>query len=146
MRQILAAAVFALALAAPAVAEEGAKPAPGQYVDIISTALPVVDGGKLRNYVFITARLSINPRVDAQAMKAKEPYFRDALVRTAHRTPFTVPGNWATLNQEALRNTIYRQAVAIAGPGVVTGVTITSITPQRSAGMAQHSGGAGIVP
>jgi hypothetical protein len=115
-------------------------------VDIISTAIPVIDGGKIRNYVFITARLSLSPRVDAQVWKAKEPYFRDAIVRAAHRTPFSVPGDWSKINEEALRVTLYRQASAIAGPGIITGASITSAQAQRTAGMVHPSRGPGIIP
>jgi hypothetical protein len=141
MRASLILMVSALAIAAPAVAGEGgAKPAVGQYVDLQPVAVPVVDGGRLRNYVFVSVRLNLAARVDPTVLRAKAPYFRDALVRTSHRTPFSVPGDWTRIDEAALKASLYRQASAIAGPGVITGVVITSSQPQRTAGMLKPHG------
>jgi flagellar basal body-associated protein FliL len=131
MRRRLFPIIVLAVLATPALAQEGAPAAVGQYVDVSPVAVPVVDGGRLRNYVFVNLRLTLARGVDNQKLRAKEPYFRDALVRTSHRTPFTIPGNWSAIDQQALRNAMWRQATAIAGPGVITNVLITQATPQR---------------
>lgn len=49
-------------------------------------ALPVVSDGHLVNYIYVNLRLTLSPKADADKLREKEPYFRDALVRAAHRT------------------------------------------------------------
>ena len=142
MRAVLLAFTSLLVLAAiPASAAEGSKGPVGQYVDLQPVAVPVVDGGRLRNYVYVTVRLNLSARVDPTVLQAKAPYFRDALVRSSHRTPFTVPGDWTRIDEAALKASLFRQASAIAGPGVITGVVISSTQPQRRAGMLTPHGG-----
>ena len=141
MRALFIAAAALALFAVPAGAEEGSgKPPVGQYVDLQPVAVPVVDGGHLRNYVFVTVRLNLSARVDPMAMRAKAPYFRDALVRTSHRTPFSVAGDWTRIDEAALKASLFRQASAIAGPGAITGVVVSSSQPQRRAGMLQPHG------
>src|SRR5580704_6387173 len=96
--------------AVPASAAEGGKPPVGQYVDLQPVAIPVVDGGRLRNYVFVSVRLNLSARVDPTATQTKAPYFRDALVRSSHRTPFSVPGDWTRIDETALKASLFRQA------------------------------------
>ncbi|HWE46241.1 MAG TPA: hypothetical protein VG407_09455 [Caulobacteraceae bacterium] len=130
-----------LALSAvAATAAEGSKTPVGQYVDLQPVAIPVVADGKLRNYVFVSVRLNLSARADPTALRAKAPYFRDALVRTSHRTPFAIPGDWTRIDEAALKASLFRQASVLAGPGVITGVVITSSQPQRRVGMLQPRG------
>src|ERR1700683_725530 len=79
-----------------------AKPA-GQYVDLSPVPLPVVVGGRLVNYVFVYVRINLAPGGDTPRWRDKEPYFRDALVRLGHRTPFTVPGDYTRLDEARLK-------------------------------------------
>ncbi|KAF7441440.1 hypothetical protein A1F99_142760 [Pyrenophora tritici-repentis] len=37
-----------------------------------------------------------------EQMRPKEAYFRDALVKAAHRTPFSVAGDWTRLDEARL--------------------------------------------
>jgi hypothetical protein len=137
-RRAIASLLFALALAAPTIAlaeKPAAKAGSGQYVDLAAMALPVVDAGRIKNYVFVAIRLELSPKADSTRWRTKEPYFRDALIRAAHRRPFSVPGDWTRVDETALRATALAEAVKIAGPGVVTRVTILSTTPQRRTGM-----------
>ncbi|MBS0296067.1 MAG: hypothetical protein JSR45_07130 [Proteobacteria bacterium] len=124
--------LIAAALAAPAVTatqalageEGGSSKVVGQYVDLAPVGLPVVDGGKLRNYVFVSVRLLLASGVDPNKTREKEPYFRDALVRASHRRPFSVPGQWMSIDVNAMKATMLREAAAIVGPGVVTQVVL----------------------
>jgi hypothetical protein len=133
--------VLALIAAGPAFAAEKAKggkdeePNNGQYVNVSPVAAPIVLRGQLINYVFVTARLDVAPNVDASRMRDKEPYFRDALVRAAHRTPFVKPGDYTHVNEPMLKSTLLAEAVRIAGPGVFTGVEILSAQPQKVMGL-----------
>ena len=127
--RVLAALLLSLFFAAPALA--GSSEAPLQFVDVGPVALPVIQQGKLRNYVFVTMRLHLSPQADSETWRDKEPYFRDALVRAGHRTPFVIPGDWMKLDQAALKRSMLTEAVRIAGPNIFTSVEVVRSAPQR---------------
>lgn len=108
----------------------------GQYVDVSPVAAPVVTpDGRLVNYVFVTVRLGLASGADAASLRAKEPFFRDALVRAAHRTPFTSQDSYAKVDEARLKAAMKREAAAIAGAKTITAVTIVSQAPKRSTGL-----------
>jgi flagellar basal body-associated protein FliL len=131
-RQILAALPFALAAGAAAASETPArKDAGGQYVDLAPVALPIVLNNRLINYVFVSIRINLSASADAAKMREKEPWFRDALVRTAHRTPFTKSTNYTVVDDARLKAALMRDATAIVGARNLASVTITSQTPKQ---------------
>jgi hypothetical protein len=134
MRRVLSFAFAILALSASSGSAEEDKKV-GQYVDLAPVGLPIVSDGQLRNYVFVNLRLHLRNGIDPLKLREKEPYFRDALVRASHRRPFVVAGDWTRIDEPALKTEMLRQAASIAGPGVVTAVQLTSVTPQRRTGL-----------
>jgi len=72
----------------------------------------------------MTARIDLTPSADLARWRDKEPYFRDALVRAGHRTPFTVPTDYTRLDEPRLKAALFRAAAAITGPGVVAGIEL----------------------
>jgi hypothetical protein len=128
-RTLIAAAALALA-AGPALAEGAPEKNVGQYVDLAPVGLPIVADGQLVNYVFVYVRINLTGSANASLWRQKEPYFRDALIRSGHRTPFTVPGDYQVIDVAKLTSTMYRDAVAIAGPGVVKSVVVSSQAPR----------------
>jgi hypothetical protein len=131
--------VLSLLLATPAAAAEHGggekKEVVGQYVDISVVALPVIAQGKLINYVFVSLRLNLNKGVDPVSLREKEPYFRDALVRGAHRTPFTDPKSYIRLDEAALKRFMMAEAARIAGPRAVANVQIVTAQPKQVSGL-----------
>src|SRR5271168_4496718 len=103
----------------------------GQYVDLQPVALPIVVDGQLVNYIFVHVRINLRTGADIIKVREKEPFFRDALVRDAHRTPFTVPSDWQKVDEAKLIAVMTRDAVAITGPGIVSSVAITSQIPEK---------------
>ena len=103
----------------------------GQYVDLQPVGLPIVAKGQLINYVFVYVRLNLNSSANAARLREREPYFRDALVRASHRTPFTLAADYNKVDVPRLTSTLYREASAIAGPGQIRSVVITSQQPRR---------------
>src|SRR3712207_6320443 len=93
LRALILAAMVASAPAAALAA--GTKAAPeadsGPHVDLAAVGVPIIVNGRIQNYVFVQARLNVARGQDAIALRAKEPWYRDALVRAAHRTPFVNP-------------------------------------------------------
>jgi len=83
------------------------------------------------NYVFVEARILLSASADAFALRDKEPFFRDALVREAYRTPFQAAGSLNRIDEARLKAVLARDAAAIAGPGKVIGVAVDNQTPQH---------------
>ena len=135
---------FSFLVAVPALAAEksgkDSKEGGGQYVNISPVAAPIVLNGQLINYVFVTVRLNLAPNVDALRMREREPYYRDALVRAAHRKPFVKPGDYTHVDEPALKSAMMAEAVRVAGPHVVTSVEILSSQPQKLTGLPRPEG------
>jgi hypothetical protein len=127
---ILALPLVALA-AAPAQADDKEPKAVGQYVDLQPVAMPIIVSGQLVNYVFVYLRINLTGGADVIRLRTKEPFFRDALVRLGHRTPFTVTGDWQKIDERRLCAAMLHDAQVIAGPGNVASVVVTSQAPQR---------------
>ena len=140
MRALLTAIAFIAATATAAQANEGGekKDEGGQYVNISPVALPIVVGGKVVNYVFVNVRIDLAPSADAVKIREREPYFRDALVRAAHRTPFTLAGDYTKIDEARLRAAVMRDAAALTGRGVIRNVVIVSQAP-KSQRVRAHS-------
>ena len=135
-RTLLAAALAvtsALALPASAAEEkkEGGKQDVGQYVDLQPVGLPIVSKGRLVNYVFVYVRINLTSAANAARWREKEPFFRDALVRAGHRTPFTHGTDLSQVDVPRLTAALTRDAAAIAGPGQIRSVVVTSQAPRR---------------
>jgi hypothetical protein len=133
-RALLALAPALLATAAQASAPPK-KEAAGQYVDLSPIALPVVVDGRLVNYIFVSLRLNLAPSADSVKLRAKEPWFRDAMVRAGHRTPFTNPKNYLVLDEARLKATLLREAGAISGAKNFTSAAVLSMTPKQRSGL-----------
>ncbi len=128
------AAVLCLALiclAAPAVAADKTTEIP-RYVNLSPVALPVVVNGQVINYVFVAVRIDLTTAVDPSAVGLKEPYFRDALVREAHRTPFTLASDYTKIDQVKLCAALLADARAIAGANAIVDVRVLTQTPKST--------------
>ncbi|MDB5419692.1 MAG: hypothetical protein JWP50_3111 [Phenylobacterium sp.] len=126
---IAAVTFFAVASGAHAAATGAAQV--GQYVDLQPVGLPVVVRGQLVNYVFVYVRVNLAADADVTQLRDKEPYFRDALVRMAHRTPFTVAGDYNRIDEGRLTAALAREASAIVGAGAIRSVVVSSQAPQH---------------
>lgn len=129
-RALIAAALLLLTQPAQAAEKAGAAQV-GQYVDLQPVALPIVVRGQLVNYVFVYVRVNLAAGADTARLRQKEPFFRDALVRMSHRTPFTDPTDYNRIDEGRVTAGLMREASAIAGQGVVRSVVVTSQTPQH---------------
>lgn len=131
-KRLLSLAAPLLILVGSAHAAEDKKPKEvGQYVDLQPVGLPIVVDGQLVNYVFVYVRVNLQPSADVTKVRDKEPAFRDALVRDAHRTPFVIPTDWQKVDERKLVAAMTRDAALITGPGIVASVAVTSQTPQK---------------
>jgi hypothetical protein len=133
-RRDLIAASLAVSAIAPVASAEDA-PAGGQSLNMPGVGLPIIAEGRLRNYVFVSLRLHLGGSATPETMRTKEAFLRDALVRSAHQTPFVVADDWTRIDGVAMCASLMRSAAAIAGRGAVTRVEIVSQAPRRRTGV-----------
>jgi len=119
--------------------KEGGKDV-GQYVDLAPVALPIVAQGRLVNYVFVNVRILLTSRANSSKLRTLEPYFRDALVRAAHRTPFTSTKDYLSVDTARLEASLRADAVRIGGAENIASVKVTSQTPKKRYGVGAPSG------
>ncbi|MES2861888.1 MAG: hypothetical protein V4701_10465 [Pseudomonadota bacterium] len=138
-RDLFALGTLALAGAAAtsATASEDAASEGTPSLNIAGVGLPIISGGRIRNYVFVTIRLYLGGGQTPETMRAKDPYFRDALVRAAHRTPFVVADDWTRVNETAISAMLMSAAPAISGAGSVVRADVVTQTPRRRTGVRQ---------
>ena len=134
---IAASAALPVAAAATEARAEGGGGSTAPILNIAGVGLPVIEDGRIRNYVFVSLRLHLGGSATPETMRPKEAYFRDALVRAAHRTPFTVPGDHTRLDEARISASLMRASTAIAGRGGVRRVEILAQAPRRRTGVRQ---------
>lgn len=122
------AAAASSALAAPDAED---VPEAGTDIDIAGVVLPVIIDGKAKNYVFVAVKLHLVAGKPAEPVRIKEAYYRDALVRTAHRVSLAVPQDWNRLNEAGIKGAVMAIAGVVSGPGVVQSVEVISQMPRR---------------
>jgi hypothetical protein len=89
-------------------------------------AVPVVRDGKLVNYLFVSLRIQISPRVDLWRTREKAQFLRDALVRASHATALADPNDINKLNEELALQVYRAAAVQSLGQDAVAGISIIS--------------------
>ena len=139
---ILMSALFCLLAPGIALSAAGGekKEVTAQYVDLAPVALPVIVRGRVVNYIFLKVRLNLAVSADSTKLRTKEPYFRDALIRAAHRTPFTDPKSYVRIDEARLKSVLLKEAGAIAGPRNFIGVSIESQTPKQRSNLPKPQG------
>ncbi len=132
-------ALGSLALAGAAATSASASDAPadpgGAALNIAGVGLPIISGGRIRNYVFVTIRLYLGGGQTPETMRAKDPYFRDALVRAAHRTPFVLADDWTRVDDAAVCAMLMAAVPAISGAGSVVRAEVALQAPRRRTGV-----------
>lgn len=131
-RDLLALSLTAAATAGATRAEEASPERASNNFDMAQIALPVIADGMVRNYIFLRIRLRVAMGGDPTVLRPKEAFFRDHIVRAAHRTPFTRPDDWNRLNGRAIAESLLAAGDSIAGPRVVRRVEILSQLPRRT--------------
>ena len=137
-RRLILSLVLTATLAGGAASASSGPPKPastGQFVDISPVGLPVVHERRLINYVFVSVRVKLTGSANLMALREKEPYFRDALVKLAHRRPFTRLDDFTSLDEGAIRAALTSELIRIAGPRQIAGVEVTRQAPQKRMGL-----------
>lgn len=137
MKRLLLLPGLLLMLAAPARAEVDGKTTSNQTIQMESVALPVIVKGALLNYIFVSIRLELMPKADGAAVRAREQFFRDDLVRAGHRAPFpfTRFDDYTKVDEAKVAAEILRAAPGIVGPGLIKTAVITKQVSQKMIGV-----------
>lgn len=106
-------AALALLAAAPAFASppegghgEAASQTPDEKevsrsVELGGLVFPVFDEkGKLKNYLFVNARMLVGPGKDPWKYREQAHFIRDAVIRAAHRTSFDLKNDPTKLDEK----------------------------------------------
>ena len=126
-------AVLLMALASPALANskkeekkgEGEAPAPDPIVKMLPFAAPIVEDGKLVNYIFLNLSLKMADGVPVTVMTGQEPILRDAVIRAAYRMPFNKADSYNEVDAGRLKAVVLREAATLLGKGKIVSVEIT---------------------
>lgn len=117
-----AAAVLATTAAPAAAQEHGAEPeAPDEAevarsVELGGMVFPVFDDKrKLKNYLFISARMLAGPGKDVWKYREQQHFIRDAIVRASHKVSFHQKDNFKKLDEKLAAAECLKAANAVVG-------------------------------
>ena len=116
-----AAAVAVAAMPASAQEHGAASEAPDEVevarsVELGGMVFPVFDEKrKLRNYLFINARMLAGPGKDVWKYREVQHFIRDAIVRASHKVSFHQQGNFKKLDEKLAAAECLKAANAVVG-------------------------------
>ena len=139
---IAASLTAALAPAASAFAPPAAEPTHGgdtpneaevaRSLELGGLVFPVFDEKlKLKNYLFISARMLAGPGKDVWKYREQQHFIRDGILRAAHKTSFHAKGNLKKLDETLAAAECLKAANQIVGEqGALVQMTFTQIASQ----------------
>ena len=131
LRSFAITCALSLLAAAPAVAGAPPKDAADPSVKLASVGIPVFEGRNVVNYLFLSVKVKLTPKADQARLRDMEPYFRNALIRAAHKTSFAVAGRNDKLDEPRYQAAMKAEFTKIGGPGTIESVEIVSQSPKR---------------
>ncbi len=120
-----------LLFATPALAGDEAKDAGDPSVKLASVGIPVFEGHQVVNYLFLSIKINLTPKADQTKLRDMEPYFRDVLVRAAHKTSFAQADRNDRLDEPRFKSAMMVEFTKVAGPGKIESVEIISQSPKN---------------
>ncbi len=86
---------------------------------------------KLKNYLFISARMLAGPGKDVWKYREQQHFIRDAILRAAHKTSFHAKGNFRKLDEKFASAECVKVANQTVGePDALVQMTFTQIASQ----------------
>ena len=151
-RALLAVCLFMLLPSAgPVLAAEKKPEATGESdanlrIDLSGIGLPILREGRVVNFVFIRARIQLNPGLTKADMEAREPYIREGLVRSAYRTPLNPPNDFMTVDPKLFEAALLREAKSTLGQKIVKSVQLRDQKAQKMVYVPRSGAGSSAVP
>jgi hypothetical protein len=142
VRRAMAAALIASTMLTGLAAAQPSGEGHGAAADAASTrtmdapyiAVPVVRGGMLVNYLFVSVRVEIAPGVDLWRTREKAAFLRDAFVRAAHANALAKTDDDSALDEPRAIEVFRTTAAEVLGARAVRSVSILSSYSRRAAG------------
>ena len=131
---------------APATAQaKEEKPAKGPTeadlrLDLSGIGLPVLQDGRVVNYVFVRLRINLNPGIARPDIEAGEPFVRERMLKAAYRAPLNSGTDLMALDPQKLEAQTLIAARAVYGATRVRSVEIRDQKPQKRLYSAPTSG------
>lgn len=136
-REIVVAASLSAALAPAAFAQEHGSETPSESevarsLELGGLVFPVFDARlKLKNYLFISARMLAGPGKDVWKYREQQHFIRDAILRAAHHTSFNVKDNYKKLDEKLAAAECIKAANRVVGEAdALVSMTFTQIASQ----------------
>ena len=136
MAAVLAPVASAFAPPAPA-ADHAAGGTPSEAevarsLELGGLVFPVFDEKlKLKNYLFISARMLAGPGKDVWKYREQQHFIRDGILRAAHKTSFHAKGNMKKLDETLAAAECLKAANQVVGEaGALVQMTFTQIAGQ----------------
>jgi hypothetical protein len=110
-------------------AETASEAEVARSLELGGMVFPVFDEKrKLRNYLFISARMLAGPGKDVWKYREQQHFIRDAIVKASHRVSFNVKGNVKKLDEKLAAAECLKAANAVVGePDALVTMTFTQI-------------------
>jgi hypothetical protein len=128
-------ACLVLGLTSPAVAAtEKPVTAPSEAdlrLDLSGIGLPILRDGKVVNFVFIRARIQLNPGLTKADIEAREPFIREGLVRAAYRSPLNSGTDYMAVDPKKFEAVLLREAKTALGANKVKSVELRDQKAQK---------------
>jgi hypothetical protein len=104
-------------------------------IDLGGLAFPMFDeDGKLKNYLFVNARMLVAPGKDQWKYREKAHTIRDGIIRVAHRTSFDLDGDYTKLDEQlAAKECIKAANDSIGEKDALVAMTFTQVASQGRA-------------
>jgi len=93
---------------------------------------------KLRNYLFVSARMLAGPGKDVWKYREQQHFIRDAIVRVSHKVSFNVAGDYKKLDEKLAAAECLKAANVVLGEkDALVSMTFTQIASQLTRGMSR---------
>ncbi len=123
---VLSAFMGTHALAAAVKPPEAGETNADLRLDLSGVGLPVLKDGRVMNFVFVRARIYLNPGLARAEVDAREPFIREALLRSAYRSPLNPPNDFMSLDPKVFEAVLLRDARSVLGAKIVSSVRLRS--------------------
>ena len=109
-------------------------------LDVSGVGLPILQDGRVVNYVFVRLRINLNPGIARPDIEAGEPFVREHMLKAAYRAPLNSGTDLMTLDPQKLEAQTLSAARAVYGATRVRSVEIRDQKPQKLLYSAPGSG------
>jgi hypothetical protein len=125
-------ALMASCFVTPALAVEGASTIKvDPNIPLAPVAIPITYDGRLINYVFLSIKVVLTPQADVVKLSGKEPYYRDVLVRAAHRQNLMAAGNPNRVDEAQVKAILKRESASFMDPRLIARIEIVRQDPKK---------------